>query len=357
MNNRTLKLNIAQLSKTINKSRYNKYSDFRKENYQFELNKLFDFISKENFENLSESQLLQKKLVIDFIFESIEYLDNSTLTSMPFEIVFCIEKVLNEWIPSNKFIVCTSLHNNLLSYSITPKLALNEAIYELIKNQYGIEFSNRLIQINLPRYYLHDYLANVVLFHELGHFIDYTYHVSESLIRNKIFTGILNKNDPSLLKLFNHKTEFFADIFAAQYIGHASNTFLNHIAYKQPDSLTHPSTDSRIQKVNSFLVGNPESDIVEIIDWTLVKTNRKLMLRYSILEKTRFDELVPFEVQNDIELNSIFLAGWNNWLSEPNNLAEKFGENMAYKIINNLIEKSISNYYITSNWSKYNVSN
>ena len=119
MHFRTLELNLAQLARCIQKSRINKYSDKRKENYQNTLTELFADLQAHDYSSFSPKQLIAKKQILDFVFESIEYLDNSTLTVIPFEIVYCLEQALNEWIPDNKFIVVTSLSNSLLSYQIS----------------------------------------------------------------------------------------------------------------------------------------------------------------------------------------------------------------------------------------------
>jgi len=108
--------------------------------------------------------------------------------------------------------------------------------------------------------------------------------------------------------------------------------------------------------VNKFLGGNADVIKDEILLWTQANSSFELTIRYIQLDEGRFDELIPYEVNDTTELVSIFIAGWKNWISEPNNLSEKFGDNVAYKIINNLIEKSISNYIVTSKWKLSHVS-
>lgn len=351
MNHNTLSLGLAQLTRCLQKSRFNKYSDSRKEVYQKTLIELFDVLSKEDFTALSEPELIEKKKVIDFIFDSIQYLDNSTLTIIPFEIVYCLEAALNEWIPGNKYIVVTSLSNELLSYKITDTLALDKPIYDLIENEYGKKFDFKLIQITLPRYYVHDYLANVVLYHELGHFIDRNYKISETIVQNQQLAGLL-PNDINVLRgKYYHYMEYFADIFAAQYIGEASNYFLNYIAYKQPSSFTHPATDSRIDVVAKFLVSDyTMNEISELVKYTPIRTAKNLEIRFKVIPPDDFINLVPFEIANESELHSIFFAGWQVWNAQPNKLKQQFSNQGTYKIINNLIEKSISNYIVTKNW-------
>ncbi|MBX7182171.1 MAG: hypothetical protein K1X82_08675 [Bacteroidia bacterium] len=352
MDYRTLELNLAQLSKTIQKSKFNKYSDNRKKGYHDNLSKLFNALIQEDLTSLNPSQLIEKKKIIDFIFASIQYLDNSTLTIIPFEIVYCLEIVLNEWIPLNKFIVVTSLSNELLSYSFNSYLALNEPIYQLIENDYNIKFEYRLIQITLPRYYVHDYLANVVLYHELGHFIDLHFKISETTINNLILNGvIIISSREDLNAKYHHYMEYFADLFAAQYIGPASNYFLNYIAYKNPRSQSHPATDDRIELIRKFLSNISVTEIQHLNNTTTIRTGKSIEVRHEIIDPEIFNQLIPFEISNEKQLHSIFLTGWENWQNRRNFLVDKFDNDTAYKIINNLIEKSISNYIVTTNWN------
>lgn len=355
MDFRTLELNISQLSKCLSKSRFNKYSDERKAGYQKSLVQLFNLLQAENFSVLSSTQLVDKKKIVDFIFDSIQYLDNSTLTIIPYEIVYCLESALDECIPDNKFIVVTSLSNQITSYSISWHLALNKPIYQLIDNEYNIVFDYKLIQITMPKYYVHDYLANAVLYHELGHFIDLYYNISESIVNTLVLEGKLpnDLSNPLYFRCLRHNMEYFADIFAAQYIGNASNYFLDYIAHKAPDSNTHPATENRLEKVNKFLnKDNSDLEIEEIKKYTLARSGFNLEIKHIELPLDDFFNLIPYELTNQKELHSIFLAGWNAWLMNPNKLMSDFDNDTAYKIINNLIEKSISNFIIVDSWNK-----
>lgn len=353
MHFRTLELNVAQLSRCIQKSRINKYSDARKEKYQKVLIELFSELQTHDYSTLTPTQLIAKKQIVDFVFESIQYLDNSTLTIIPFEIVYCLEQALNEWIPGHSFIVVTSLSNELLSYQISYNLTQNSALYTLIKNDYNKEFEHKLIQITLPRYYVHDYLANVVLYHELGHFIDRTYKISESVIWTEIANKTVVYNSEEMYRLLNHYMEYFADIFAAQYVGNASNLFIDYIAHKNPDCFTHPATDKRIEMVKKFLDGDHTvPEIKNLKHFTLLNTGRDLEIKHDNLPLDDFYNLLPYELSNERELHSIFLAGWSAWQKNPDNkLKTDFGNDVAYKAINNLIEKSISNYIVVKNWN------
>ena len=350
MDQRDIQRHLAQLSKCIKKSTVNRYSDTRKDGYQKKLNELYDLISKEDFSKLTPPEIANRKTIIDFIFHNIQFLDNSTLTISPFEIVYCLERVLEEWIPNDKFIVATSLSNNLNDFYFDGNLTFNTPIYDLIKNDYKIEFEFKLIQISLPRFFVHDYLANVALYHELGHFIDSYFAISKTIVNNQI---VATKIDPKFRSIaVSHHMEYFADIFAAQYIGNSLNHFINYIAYNLPASTSHPATDKRLKMVDEFLKGNfAEPTIALLKGETLNRTKLDLIKRHTDLKTTDFENLIPMEIANLTELHSVFLAGWNFWKS-PSKVIDSFGIDKSYKIINNLLEKSISNFIVLDSWEK-----
>lgn len=354
MDQRDIQRHLAQLARCIKKPSVNRYSDPRKDEYHKKLVALYELICAEDFSKLTSPEVASLKNIIDFIFHNIQFLDNSTLTVSPFEVVYCLERVLDEWIPDNKFIVATSLSNKLLEFSFNGYLALNTPIYDLIKTKYKIEFEHKLIQITLPRYFVHDYLANVVLYHELGHFIDYYFSISKSIVFNQISAGkIAPKTRVEIEDFVSHFMEYFADIFAAQYVGNSSNHFLNYIAYKYPDSPSHPSTDKRIQMVDEFLRGNfKEPIIAELKKETLTRSKLDLVPKHTQLKTIDFENLIPMEISNQVELHSVFLAGWNFWKDPKNPIIKQFGTDRSYKIINNLIEKSISNFIVNDSWNK-----
>ena len=227
--------------------------------------------------------------------------------------------------------------------SFNPFLALHEPFYDLLKGGFGIEFNHRLIQINLPKYLSHDYLANVVLYHELGHFIDSRFQISLRLQRALGFPE----------EILNHYSEFFADIFASQYIGNASNFYLDYIAHKAPNSFTHPSTDSRIDIVNDFLANSQKNPIIENLKLATKKiTTKELKKQTQLLSEDDFVNFIPTEVNSPKELHSLFEVGWDLWTKDVNEFSTRNIDNLGkYRIINNLIEKSINNYMVTSQYN------
>lgn len=347
-----LKLHISQLSKTIERSKTNRYSDSRKQDYHNNLVLLLKLIKEQDLDNLSYIKLVEFKKIIDFIFLSFEFLDNSILTIIPHEIVYCLEKALNDWDATSKYIIVTTLNNDILGYYFNPKLSLIRTDHDLIKANFNIEFPFKFIQISLPKYLVHDYLANVVLYHELGHFVDLKYKISESIVRLEHSYGRITDSD--FHKEYSHYSEYFADVFAAQYIGNSSSNYLNYIAHKNQDAHTHPSTDKRIEIVREFLSGNLHNRyLTNLIEATKAITNIELIQRFSLIETNEIKEFIPPLFKDDKELHSIFKIGWDLWLTEIESYKTKgIQYEEKYRILNNLIEKSISIHMILENWKK-----
>jgi len=389
MNVQLLELHLSQLISAWSKSKLNIYSDSNKDSYHQQLGDLLHYLTKEDFSKLSIIDLEFRKRTIDFIFKGLEFLDKSTLNAFPIEIVECLNVALNDWIDNNDYIIVTSLNNSLSSFSFVPSLDFDDPLLLFIKTNYNVEFKKRLIQINLPKSFSKDYFANVVLYHELGHFVDIKYKISEALAKvlfqdyknNKLsaqevidlelfFPYLTNPEYSDNAKLDfvkQHFGEYFSDVFAAQYIGKCSNYYIDYVTNSNSGtSVTHPSTLNRIKLVNDFVDGNKNSIIDCLLDATQqITNNRTLNKRYNHINSKNFLQLLPVEVTHSNQLSSLYLLGWELWqnydlqFEKHNSMAYKLKASKRYEIINNLIEKSISNYIITESWtkSKLNVSN
>jgi hypothetical protein len=79
-----------------------------------------------------------------------------------------------------------------------------------------------------------------------------------------------------------------------------------------------------------------------------------LKIRHKILniKKSDFLKLIPQSIKNAEELHYIFKLGWDFWNTSESNFLKNFESRQKYHIINNLIEKSISNYTITEKWQE-----
>ena len=159
----SLKLHFAQLIRAWEKSKHNQYSESSKTIYQDTIRVLIKLLSEESFDHLAAPDIEERKMIINFIFKSLGILDSSTTNQFPFEIIYCLRYSLYEWInnDTDNYVIVTALTNSYKDYySFDGELATDEDIYKVIKKVYNIEFKNRLIQINLPKFLSRDYFNN-----------------------------------------------------------------------------------------------------------------------------------------------------------------------------------------------------
>lgn len=272
---------------------------------------------------------------------------------IPYEILSCLEIALHDWIIQDNFIIVTSLSNRSADFYFEGESSeFFQNLNDIILKKYNLTITNRLIKIVLPKVLSRDYLAIVVLYHELGHFIDTELHISEKIIKNKY--GYKSSYTEQEVEEYNHFMEYFADLFAAQYINNASNLYLNYIAFNNPDCHTHPSTIKRIEMVNSFLSGVYVQEIIEINAALLGSGCEEFIIRHKEIDinKSDFLNLIPQKIKNNQELHYIFKLGWDFWNTSDSNFLRKFKLRQKYHVINNLIEKSISNYTVKQKWEE-----
>lgn len=353
MDYRTIELQILQLEESFSKSRSNIYSDIKKETHFSELHALFEAIRVSKYHDFNEGEINLHYQILNYIFKGLEYLDNSTLNIIPYEIVSCLQIALDEWILEDNFIIVTSLSNRNSEFLFeSDNLEIFNNLNLDISVRYGLNITNRLIKIVLPKALSRDYLSTVVLYHELGHFVDTELHISSKIILSKYWH--LPELSQDQIKEYRHFMEYFADLFASQYINDASNLYLNYIAYNAPDCDTHPSTVKRIQVVNSFLSGKSCAELNEINNALVASGNQQFKIRHKVINISRsdFQNLIPQKINDNEELHYIFKLGWDFWNTSEKNFLRNFGPRQKYNVINNLIEKSISNYTIKQKWQE-----
>jgi len=381
MDNKLLQLNFSQLESAWKTTKNNHYSDSKKSKYQDKLSELFSKMKSEDFSASTVEQAVERSLVIDFFFHSITFLNGSTLTQIPFEIIKCLEEALRDWLDEHEdFIIVTSLVKGISDFSFDTTLTFRNELYEIIEKNYEIVFESRLIQINVPESLTRDYLANVVLYHELGHFIDRKYRISEILTISLIHLEKTGKIDNNLRQALNqyfpfiehglahnysrvlnsHFSEYFCDLFAAQYVEKTLGSYLNYLTKGNLQcSISHPSTSNRIALVKHF-IENQKTDFLDLIlNITPLSTKKELKKRFKEFSTDDFENLIPVEINSAEELHYLFVYGWNLWLSDwseiqrLNEMSYQLSPNQVYEVINNLIEKSIGNYIVKTNWEKH----
>ncbi len=230
-------------------------------------------------------------------------------------------------------------------------LLSSDNVYDYIESQYGVRLTYKLIQISIPKYEVNDYLFNVILYHELGHFIDMKYNISSRIAANEY--PHLNEYQRSIKE--SHFAEYFSDIFAAQYISNYASVYLDYFAGDDPESESHPATADRSKVVDDFL-NDVDNQIIELIkNATLLSTKVSIGIKYEAFDIEDIISLIPAKIDKTTQLHYVFIARWKLWLDERDRFPVQDSIKL-YKIINNLLEKTISNYMVESVWKDANVS-
>lgn len=87
-------------------------------------------------------------------------------------------------------------------------------------------------------------------------------------------------------------------------------------------------------------------------------TDKNLENRFDRVTSEDFYALVPYDIQNDRELHGTIVYGWDVWMEDFKKFNDgmkydvNLSEDTIYRVINNLVEKSIGNYFTVQNWQK-----
>lgn len=373
-----LQLHLAQADRSLQRTRN---SDQEKQDYQANLIKLYEKVaeSANQQQTFSDQFIYKVKRVLDFIYKSLEFLDSSTLNLIPYETVECLKLALQEWLrPDENYIIVTSLINQIDGFSFDPALVRVDGQYAEFKQKYGVEFTSRLVQINIPRALARDYLASVVHYHELGHFVDIKYAITDSTARqlfqqwqqdaSPIASALLTyfpflsdsgyTDADKLYLLTNHLGEYFCDLFASQYVGTALNEYLIYLTEKQDTfSVSHPASTTRSQVVIEFVSGQSNPVIDALNNAMSQILGKQLSIRHEKLPVDDFYNFLPPVIQNDRQLHGLLPTAWDVWQGDWTPFQQNLQMDTApsagriYTVLNNLVEKAIGNYIVTNKWT------
>jgi hypothetical protein len=297
--------------------------------------------------------------------------------------VYVLETALKDWSPTEDYLIVTSLINGMNDFSFDGSLIFYDFIYKSIEILYTVSFKYRLVQINLPESTARDYLANVVLYHELGHFIEKKYVISRVIYMELLGTlkrttvqsekdniyryfpylrepgkvDELEKDYDEYNQFSLHISEYFCDLFASQYVRDCANFYLEYITLNQATaSSTHPSTINRIIFINEYLDNKSGFVLTEYKRIIKQITGIDLSYKAKDFSTSNFEKLIPVEISDPRELHGLFIYGWKVWMGEWDNISQqadikfKLSNTNVYSIVNNLIEKSIGNFIVKQEW-------
>ena len=319
--------------------------------------------------------------VLEFFKDSLALLSNNTISSVPHEFIECLNIAARQWLTDFDDYIIVMIDGQ---YAISPQVEDFRMFYTLIKTRLGVEFNCILLKVCMPRQLSRDYLTNVCLFHELGHFIDEKLKISEGAYKDQLlkkwakgkkgeidkwfFNGneayhiVATTTGPQIigeLQSLRYLKEYFADLFGSQYVGENVLNYLDYISDNPAiDGPRHPSDDKRRQMYSDFTKNPSANPVLEsLFESTLAQAKHGLVKKYVDVDQTDMHSFIPSELSDEQQLLSVFKMGWDVYKSgsqpfeKQNNLSSPLPSDKIYECVNNLIEKSINNYLMVRDWN------
>lgn len=285
----------------------------------------------------------------------LQFISGSRSSDAPHEVQFTLRKALKEWSSEDALVSSASL--NELNFFLDP-LNLWDFI-ETSLHLFDAEGYNRsVVRIASPEAYKNKSIFCVPLFHELGHYVDFRFKITDASILLSPPPPPPDGVSPAgwTAAHTNHRREYFADLFASCYCGETTNKSLSAIAPHNPAVHTHPATSDRVAVVKDFLAGR-DNGIVNILQNALAARQLpELRVRFQSPDlMPAFDDVLDYRIQNDEELFGVFHASWNyleRQLAERTApwVVEGVDTPTIERTVNDLTEKSIRNDEIRERW-------
>lgn len=295
------------------------------------------------------------RAIQDQLWRVLQFVSGSRSSDAPHEVQYALRKAIKHWTNEDALISSASL--NQLDFFLDP-IHLWDFIGITLHLFDAQGYNKSVVRIASPEAYKNKPIFCVPLFHELGHYVDVHYKLSEASM-------LLNPPPPPPAGVqaqawngihVKHRMEHFADLFAACYCGDTTNKSLLALAPDNGASHTHPATSVRIGVVNRFLANVPDQ-VVEIFQNVLRSKRLPLLnIRYSAPDiVTAFDDVLVYRIRNEAELFGIFHSAWNYLEDRLSNrsapwIVESVTASEIEKTVNDLVEKSIRNYEVRERW-------
>lgn len=352
-----IELHLAQLLPIIKIAYRNKYHTSRIKKYLKEITSVIDYIRSQELSAKSEGQREIYQQILTYFSSCLDYVLNSTTKGVSSETYYGLRIALEDWITDSDkyiFVACDGAHAIWMIEDYTTK------IYDSIKKECGIDLYYRVIPFYVPRHLRYDYLSNVALYHELGHFIDSKLKVTDTIFTNTI---ILRKNPIDLSFYYilapttpdgnfsvshhqfrSHTSEYFADVFGSQYVGEQIYQNLNYVAPKADFSDTHPKTELRVKLVDDFLADpvNLKGLLNSINDICTLSIRNKPICVDSFLKGK------PVCPSDKKQIHSLLSETWRLWNKRRDEFVDHNGVPLPYIDIysrtKRLIERSVKKY-------------
>lgn len=304
------------------------------------------------YENVYPERLVRR--FAQHVWGVVKFVRGSRSSEAPYETQYVLKKALKDWIPDGAIIANAAqedmrfffVYEDIWKFFIEEFEKFNAKGFRSLKN-----YRPLFVRMGSPEAFKHRPIFCVPLFHELGHFIDLHYGISESS-----FFFMPAPEDIKLAVEARYRKEYFADLFAASYCGASVKESLLASFPENGNSNTHPSTNSRASMVHKFLNQSSDPMISALNESCIDKSGNELTVRFSSPEiANSFDDMLTYRIESDEELFGIYDSGWkyfHNQLEKRDApwIAETATPHEIEKKNNDLVEKSIRNYEIRERW-------
>jgi len=225
--------------------------------------------------------------------------------------------------------------------------------------QEGLGVIDEIVQIRLPEIYRQKPLYSVALYHELGHFIDTTYKITDTVLAFEENIALPGLSGPPATvdreTRTNHLREYFADLFAACYCGRAIKQFLEGIAPEAEASRSHPESYNRFQAIEALIRGTEHSVISAFNQALATRKKPTLRLRYRPVDvSASLRAIRPVSLNSVQEVHGVLVSAWE-FLDSAAEQAQEPWNCMApgevERVVNDLVEKSIRNWMVREKWN------
>lgn len=366
-----LELHLAQVEDEItrinNKVSKSWYDNKLVVDYIKYLNYIIEGLRKIDRHTITDNDKDQIRDILIFVSVCIQYLKSATKADLKPALYVCLRCAMEDWVKdSQSHYVLTSYKATVSSHHFLSYTIDSQAI-KLIYDVLGITIPYKLVAIGYPTYLEKDFLSNVSLYHELGHFVDLcewkiSLHITARFINSGIpmnseyFNGIDEQilrdkkhscHDKEIKRLYNLISEYFADIFAAQYIGRHKMHLSHYMAGDNGFSYTHPSISARTRAIENFLQPeNTHDDFIKaLLNETQRITGKELKIRNESLILDPLLARQPYINLNKNQLHSLLQNAWELWENDTSGFRTDPDSMTAYQRINDLLEQSIMNYH------------
>lgn len=352
------------------------FSDGRKNHFRGELIKMSEHMMRLDFFKMNDTGISVYNMVLKQFAQYAQALDNRNHYTLSHEMRVVMDNLCSKWIDdSDKYIFAATDG----AFAIRRGSADWGNFVNAVNRGFRVAFAHQLFTFMVPKHLYDDFLFIGSLYHEMGHFVDLYYHMSDRIAQKMIsrldngqdadrirndFYPIINEtydkqgvcvNEELRKKMLEDQTaEYIADLFGTQYLGEHIGNHIEYLAHGIYDTYDreHPSPNCRKRLELAFLNDEQGNCLLDDIKDEFNAIGRLLQKRFVILaDASSLMRGQPVKIMNDDELHSLFMLGWEVYLKGPTEYDKEIGntgqptsrENF-YVILNNAIRQSIANY-------------